>query len=117
MQINDMPFEDAVPIDGYGPNFFRVKGVVHEGAMMLMGASATQWGGYDDVAPLLALAGRVDFILFGTGEEMTHLPPALRQQLDAAGIGAEFMATPTACRSYNILASEGRRVAVALLPV
>ncbi|WP_417242468.1 Mth938-like domain-containing protein [Celeribacter sp.] len=117
MQINDMPFEDAVPIEGYGPNFFRVKKAVHEGAMLLMGATPSAWGGYDDTAPLLALSGRVDFILFGTGPEMAHIPTALRVALDAAGIGAEVMATPTACRSYNILASEGRRIAVALLPV
>ncbi|WP_417269634.1 Mth938-like domain-containing protein [Celeribacter sp.] len=117
MQINDMPFEDAVPIDGYGPNFFRVNGEVHEGAMLLIGPTPAAWGGYDDAASLLALAERVDFILFGTGPEMAHIPAALRSQLDAAGIGAEVMATPTACRSYNILASEGRRIAVALLPV
>ncbi|SEK17572.1 Mth938-like domain-containing protein [Pacificibacter marinus] len=117
MHINEMAFDGAVPIDSYGPGFFRVQGQLHNGAMILMESEARAWGGYDDVAPLLALETRVDFIVFGTGTGLAYLPPALRSALDAVGIGAEVMATPTACRSYNILASEGRRVAVALLPV
>ncbi|WP_417247742.1 Mth938-like domain-containing protein [Celeribacter sp.] len=117
MQINEMPFEDAIPIEGYGPNFFRVGGEVNEGAMILCGAEVTSWGGYEDTGPLTDLAGHIDFVVVGTGTEMTHVPKPFRAALTAAGIGIEVMATPTACRSYNILASEGRRVAVALLPV
>jgi len=37
--------------------------------------------------------------------------------LEQAGIGVESMASPAACRTYNVLLSEGRRVAVALIPV
>lgn len=117
MHINEMAFDGAVPIDSYGPGFFRVQGQVHTGAMLLMEADMSTWGGFDDAAPLLALKDRVDFIVFGTGADLSYLPAELRMALDDAGIGAEVMATPTACRSYNILASEGRRVAVALLPV
>jgi uncharacterized protein len=117
MHINEMAFDGAVPIDSYGPGFFRVQGEVHTGAMLMMAADVSDWGGFDDAAPLLALKGQVDFIVFGTGEQLAYLPADLRRSLDDAGIGAEVMATPTACRSYNILASEGRRVAVALLPV
>ncbi|RPE71223.1 uncharacterized protein EDD53_0337 [Pacificibacter maritimus] len=117
MHINDIAFEGAVPIDSYGPNFFRVEGKVHTGPMLLIEAETPEWGGFDDIAPLLALKDRIDFIVFGTGESLAYLPKPLRDALDQAGIGTEVMATPTACRSYNILASEGRRVAVALLPV
>ena len=38
-------------------------------------------------------------------------------RLEDAGIGVETMNSPAACRTYNVLLSEGRRVAVALLPV
>ena len=48
---------------------------------------------------------------------MTHLPKEFREVFEAAEIGLEPMATPTAARTYNVLASEGRRVAVALLAV
>jgi uncharacterized protein len=117
MHINDIAFEGAVPIDSYGPNFFRVEGEVHTGPMLLIEAERPKWGGLNDIAPLLTLKDRIDFIVFGTGETLAYLPIPLRTALEAAGIGTEVMATPTACRSYNILASEGRRVAVALLPI
>jgi uncharacterized protein len=117
MKFNEMAFEGAVPVDSYGPNFFRVSGAVHEGAMLLCESDVVTWGGYSDVQSLVALKDRVDFILIGTGEALTYIPAELRSALEAEGIGVEGMATPTACRSYNILAAEGRRVAVALLPI
>jgi uncharacterized protein len=40
-----------------------------------------------------------------------------RARLEAAGSGVELMATPSACRTYNVLLAEGRRVAAALMPV
>ena len=44
-------------------------------------------------------------------------PAAFRSALEDAGIGVEVMNSPAACRTYNVLLSEGRRIAVALLPV
>ncbi len=43
------------------------------------------------------------------------LPPALRQAVRAWGPVVEAMATPAACRTYNLLLAEGRRVAAALI--
>ena len=54
---------------------------------------------------------------FGTGAEIAHVPAGLRAALEAAGLGVEAMASPAACRTYNVLLAEGRRVGVALLPV
>jgi len=45
------------------------------------------------------------------------LPKALTARLEAAGVGVEVMSTPSACRTYNVLLGEGRRVALAVLPV
>ena len=45
------------------------------------------------------------------------VPAAFRSAIEAAGPGVETMASPTACRTYNVLLSEGRRVGLALLPV
>jgi uncharacterized protein len=57
-------------------------------------------------------------VLFvGTGAEIAHIPPELRVALEDVGIGVEIMSSPAACRTYNVLLSEGRRVAAALLPV
>lgn len=56
-----------------------------------------------------------DLVLLGTGERQQFPSPALYQNLIATGIGVEVMSTPAACRTYNILLTEGRRVAAALL--
>ena len=117
MRLNEMRFTDAAPVQGYGPGFFRIGGKVIEGAVLTGPAGTGPWAGLDDPAPILALAGQVDVLFVGTGAEIAHLPPAFRHALETAGIGVEAMASPAACRTYNVLLSEGRRVALALLPV
>jgi uncharacterized protein len=62
---------------------------------------------------VLALAPEV--VIFGSGERLRFVPPALYRCLIDAGIGIETMDTPAACRTFNVLASEGRKVVAALL--
>ncbi len=117
MRINEVVPTDAKPVSGYGKGFFRIGKQAHYGAVLTGPQGPQSWGGYDDDAPLLALVGQVDVLLVGTGPEIAHIPTPLRTALENAGIGAEVMNSPAACRTYNVLLSEGRRVAVALLPV
>ena len=117
MRLNEIRYGSSVPIDGYGPGFFRVGGVVWRGAVLVTANGAAAWNGFGDTAPLLALSGHVDVIFIGTGTEIAYLPADLSRLLQDAGIGAEAMASATAARTYNVLLSEGRRVAAALLPV
>ena len=117
MQINEIDYGKARPIDGYGPGFFRIGGEQVAGAVLVTADRAVAWGGYEDTASLLPLAGQVDVLFIGTGAAMAYLPAPFRAALDSAGIGAEPMASPAACRTYNVLLAEGRRVAAALLPV
>lgn len=67
----------------------------------------------DDMDKLLAL--KTGIILLGTGNRLRFPPGNLIRPFAAAGIGLEIMDLPAACRTYNILASEGRQVAAALL--
>jgi uncharacterized protein len=60
-----------------------------------------------------ALAPEV--VIFGSGPRISFLRPALLRPLMARRIGVETMDTAAACRTYNVLASEGRRVLAALL--
>ncbi len=117
MRLNEVVFKNAVPIAGYGPGFFRIGDEVHEGAVLTGPAGTIPWGGYDDSAALLALAGTVDVVFIGTGAEIAHIPAPLRRALEAACMGVEVMGSPAACRTYNVLLSEGRRIALAMLPV
>lgn len=117
MQLSEVDFGAAQPIEGYGPDFFRIGGEAHAAPLLAYPGYLGGWGGYDDADTLQALQGRVDVLLIGTGAQIAHIPPKLRQRLEEAGLGVEIMDSPAACRTYNVLLSEQRRVAVALLPV
>jgi len=117
MRLNEITYNNAAPVDGYGPGFFRVGGQVYEGAVLTGPAGTAPWGGYEDDAPLLALSEVVDVLFIGTGADLAHIPSDLRTSLENAGIGVEIMNSPAACRTYNVLLSEGRRIALALIPV
>ncbi len=117
MQLTEVNYAEAKPVDGYGPGFFRIGGKVHEGTIVVTADSVIDWGGYEDAETLLALQKAVDVIFVGTGEVISHIPAELRRAIEDAGMGVEIMATPAACRTYNVLLSEGRRVALALIPV
>lgn len=80
-------------------------------------AGSAPWGGYADPKTLIDAAADLDVVFVGTGAEIAHLPAGLRKTLEDAGLGVEVMSSPTACRTYNVLLSEGRRVGLALLPV
>lgn len=115
MQLNEINYENARPVEGYGPGFFRVDGKVIEGGVALLPNGAQPWSG--DAAPFLAIADDIDVLFFGTGGEIANPPEDLIAELEAADIGVEIMSSPSACRTYNVLLSEGRRIAAALMPV
>ena len=110
-------FAGALPIDGYGPGFFRIAGAVHRGGLLIHAEAAMPWTGFDDLAALRALAGQVDLLLCGMGADIAHLPKGLQVELEALGVMAEPMSTASAARHYNVLLSEGRRAGAALLPM
>ncbi len=116
MQLIEVDFEGATPIDGYGPDFFRIGGEIRAGAVLLLPRTLRNWGGYGDRERILAEAGEIDVLLVGTGPDMALLPGDFRSDLEAANLGFEGMATAQACRTYNVLLGEGRRVGAALLP-
>lgn len=117
MRLNEVIYSDARPIDGYGPGFFRVAGEIFEGATLVLPKRASQWGGYDDTTPIVQVASEIDVLFVGTGAEIAPLPEPFRTAIEAAGIGIEVMGSAPACRTFNVLLGEGRRIAAALLPV
>ena len=113
-------------IESYGEGRFRVAGQIHTGAVIVFLERTIAWpvtspeqAGLDNLEPVIAAAreGSVDLLLFGQGRRMLLVPPALRHGLREAGIVIEPMDTGAACRTYNVLMAEGRRVAAALIPV
>lgn len=116
---------DAPQIDAYGDGGFRLSGAWRDGSVLILGDEPRDWAVSDAaeldlaaLAPVLeAGAAEVEFVLIGMGPRNALPPRELRDGLRAAGIGLEFMDTPSAARLYNLLTSEGRRLAAALIAV
>lgn len=67
----------------------------------------------EDLGP--ALEQEPELVIVGAGTAATTPDVDLMSELAALGVGLEYMHTPAACRTYNVLVHEGRRVAAALL--
>ncbi len=117
MEINEAGFGNRTPVDGYGPGVFRVAGALREGPLALLPGGAVDWPGLPEVKAFLDQAEQIDVLLIGMGDEIAPLEQVTRTALEEAGIGVEVMGTGPACRTYNVLLSEGRRVALAAMPV
>jgi uncharacterized protein len=116
---------NAPSIEAYGEGGFRLDGARHEGSLLIVSDEARSWPvrtlaelTAESLAPVLA-AGRaeVEFLLLGVGARNAMPPRPVRDVLQRAGIGLEFMDTPAAAKLYNVLTAEGRRVAAALIAV
>lgn len=117
MRLTEVQYDESKPVDGYGPGFFRIGGKVFEGPICAFPSGVVAWAGYDDHTTILDKLGEIDVVFVGTGAEIAHVPDTFRDPLEEVGIGVEVMGSPAACRTYNVLLSEGRRVALALIPV
>jgi len=117
MRLTEMKFDGPTPIDGYGPGFFRVASEVYHGPLLVLPGRVEGWKGLGDWAPIFAAQDQIDVLFLGMGAQIAALPAVDRALFDTAGIGVEIMATPAACRTYNVLLAEGRRIAAALMPV
>jgi uncharacterized protein len=62
------------------------------------------------------LALKPELVIFGSGARLRFISAALYRSLIEARIGLETMDSAAACRTYNVLAAEGRSVVAALLP-
>lgn len=112
-------------VQSYAEGRFRVSGQVFEGPVLVFTDRTLLWPvaeslndiKVDDFALLFADAEKLDVVLMGCGKTMTSMPFSLRRDLKDRGLAIDFMDTGAACRTYNVLMAEGRRVAAALLPV
>jgi uncharacterized protein len=121
LDVTPLVPKDRQVIESYGAGSFRVSGVMHEGAVLVLPLATHTWAAHSmaeisltNLAPIIE-AG-IEILLLGCGAKMVLLDSALRQALRAHGVVADVMDTGAACRTYNILLAEDRRVAAALLP-
>lgn len=69
------------------------------------------------LAPLRVMRPPPELLVLGCGPRAIFVPPALRAELKQAGLALEVVDTGSACRIYNVLLAESRRVAAALVPL
>lgn len=112
----------AASIQAYGEGWIQVRNQRHEGSLLLTHAgTVAPWTGqaFEGLVPTdfeQLLAHDPELVIFGSGSKLRFPRPALYAALVKAGIGLETMGTGAACRTYNILVQEGRRVVAVLLP-
>lgn len=105
----------------YGDGYVDVNGTRHHDNVVVAADAVTpgwfrgslQALGPEHLAPLAE--GRPEIVLLGTGSAFRFPHPSVLAPLYQAGIGVEVMDTRAACRTYNILLAEGRRVVAALI--
>jgi uncharacterized protein len=110
-------------IETYGEMRFHITSVRYEHAVIVLPEQVTPWAPtiWDEVTfesfAALTEANVTGVLLLGCGPRAQLPSRELRQALRAAGLVVEPMDTGAACRTYNVLMAEDRRVAAALLPV
>jgi uncharacterized protein len=107
-------------ITGYGDGYVLVNNQRHESSLIVMADRVVPWNVSEftkitskDFEELKTLSPEI--VLLGTGPNQRFPHPSLGAPLAAAGIGLEVMDLKAACRTYNILVAEERKVAAALL--
>jgi len=105
---------------GYGPGFVLVNDERHQTSLIVMPEHLQPWDARDfssleaaHFGPIVALKPEV--VLLGTGDKLRFPHPSLTRAFAEARIGIEVMDLQAACRTYNILMAEERKVAAALL--
>ncbi len=124
MEIVPQPVQGLQVIQGYGDGGFRVAGLRQSGSLLVFPRRTVTWAVTEferltiaDFSPVLAAKAEVDLLLVGTGATSQLASRELRAALRAEGIGLEAMSTSAACRTFNVLLAEERKVAAALIAV
>jgi uncharacterized protein len=108
----------------YGPGRFligerewREPVLVTPSATMAWSVTRAEDFSLESLAALKEAATPTELLVLGCGTRAAFIPPPLRAALKQAGLSLEVVDTGSACRIYNVLLAEGRRVAAALIPV
>jgi uncharacterized protein len=124
-----MDITPAIPagrqtVESYGAGRFRVGGALHPGSVLVFPERTLSWPvtafdslTLESLAPVLEAPEALELLVLGCGARMEMVPPELRDAVRAHGLVIEAMDTGAACRTYNVLLMEERRVAAALIAV
>jgi len=122
-EVNPAPGSGRQVVQSYRGGRFRISGNTFEGAVIVLPERVLTWPvadlsavGLETLGPVIATEPGIEILLLGTGARMQPVSPGLRVALRTHGIVVDAMGTGAACRTFNVLVAEDRRVAAALIP-
>lgn len=121
MKLHLTSAENNYLITGYGAEFIEInqqryaKNLIVMSNQLILDWQATDFASLSEQHFAQIINLKPEVVLLGVGEKHQFLHPKIIQNLTAQGIPLECMTTAAACRTYNILMSEGRNVAAMLL--
>lgn len=111
-------------IRSYGPGRFLIGERDWRTPVLVMPTLTVEWAvarveelSLASLAPLRQVQPLPELLVLGCGPRTILVPPALRAELRQAGLALEVVDTGSACRIFNVLLAESRRVAAALVPL
>ena len=124
MDITPLALEGHQIISAYGGGGFRIAGARHQGSAIVFATETLAWPvaefaalSADSFAPVLARTDELDFGVVVTGARLELIGREIRDAFKAQGVALEAMDTGAACRTFNVLLLEERRLAAALIAV
>jgi uncharacterized protein len=120
MKLHSTPNEGRQLFSGYGPGYVAVNNVRYDRNVLVTPEAVVEWpvASFETLTPGdfgFIQDTRPEVLILGTGSAQRFPPPTLARALAASGAGVEIMDTKAACRTYNILVTEGRKVLAAIL--
>jgi uncharacterized protein len=121
LKLHQDPSDALNTVTGYGPDYVDINLARHEHSVIVLpGAPVAPWpvASFEALAPehfAMLLDPAPEVVIFGSGARLRFPHPRLTAALTARRIGVETMDFQAACRTYNILMAEGRKVAAVLL--
>ena len=123
MDITPLVPEGRQIIESYGDDGFSISGERYPGPVIVWPEGVATWAvsgigaaAIETLDAVFAAEPPIEILLIGSGATFEMAPAALRSALGARGVSIESMDTGAACRTYNVLMAEDRRVAAALIP-
>ena len=122
MEITPLVPENRQIVQSYGIGRFKVSQIEYESSIIVLPLRTLSWTVkahndiyYRNLAPILEEESKIDILLIGCGKSMQLLPRDFSERWRQNNVSVDVMDTGAACRTYNILSAEGRRVAAALV--
>ena len=124
LDISPVDFEGRNIIQSYGNGKFQINDNQYDHSVLVLPNQIIPWSPIDtsnlivdDIKNVLTVGPIVELLLLGCGKTTWFLPLPLRDELKELGLVLEPMDTGAACRTFNVLLGEDRRIAAALMLV